>query len=81
IPELMAGTFIVGFLAFQSAAFLWPLLLVELAAEVRRWRALAFHLAVGLTGALGALAYAVVQASGEPVDELLGDEPAFTVYR
>ncbi|WP_163277026.1 hypothetical protein, partial [Klebsiella aerogenes] len=49
IPELMAGTFIVGFLAFQSAAFLWPLLLVELAAEVRRWRALAFHLAVGLT--------------------------------
>ncbi|MGL4291385.1 MAG: hypothetical protein ACRCVA_33855 [Phreatobacter sp.] len=81
IPELLAGGFIVGFLVFQAAGFMWPLLLVELVAEVRRWRALAFHLAVGLVGALGALAYVVVQASGEPVDELLGDEPAFTVYR
>ncbi|QCI64298.1 hypothetical protein [Phreatobacter stygius] len=81
IPELLAGSFFVGFLVVQVAGFIWPLLLVELAAEVGHWRGLVLHLGVGLAGALGALGYVVLQAAGEPVDDLLGDGPAFTVHR
>lgn len=81
VPEPLAGSVMVGFLTFQAARFMWPLLMVEFVAEAMRWRSLTFHLLVGLAGAAATLAFALAQAGGEPPDPILGEEPAITVAK
>jgi hypothetical protein len=81
IPEPLAGSVMVGFLTFQAARFMWPLLMMEFIAEAMGWRALVFHLGVGLAGAGAALAYGIIQAGNEPPDPILLEEPAFTFYK
>lgn len=81
IPEPLAGSLIVGFLMSQVAWYVWPLLIVALAAEVLRWRALLLSLALGLAGALGALGFVLLKGTDEAFDPLLDDAPAFTTQR
>lgn len=81
MPEPMAGGVMVGFLTFQAARFMWPLLMIELIAEAMRWRSLAFHLGVGLLGAAATLVFAWAQASSEPPDPILGAEPVITAAK
>jgi len=81
VPEPLAGGVMVGFLTFQAARFMWPLLMVEFVAEAMRWRSLTFHLGVGLLGAVATLVFAWAQASSEPPDPILGAEQAITVTK
>jgi hypothetical protein len=81
VPEPVAGGVMVGFLTFQAARFMWPLLMIEFIAEAMNWRSLAFHLGVGLLGAAATLAFAWAQASSEPPDPILGTEQVITVTK
>jgi hypothetical protein len=81
IPEPLAGGVMVGFLTFQAARFMWPLLMVEFVAEAMRWRSLGFHLGVGLLGTAASLVFAWMQGSSDPPDPILGAEQAITVTK
>jgi MFS family permease len=81
LPEPLAGAATVGFYAFLAARLFWPLLLVLLVAEIRRWRSPAFHLGLGLLAALAALCWTYLQAPAEAPDPILGEEPVLTVTR
>lgn len=81
MPEPLAGAVMTGFLALQAARMLWPLLVIGLIAEAMRWRALAFHFAVGLAGAGATLAHAWMQAPAEPPDPILGEDPAVSITK
>ncbi|MFN3856055.1 MAG: hypothetical protein ACK4M0_16820 [Phreatobacter sp.] len=81
LPEWLVGVVLAGYLAFHAAAWLWPLLLAAFAAEIFRWRSLAFSLALGLAGAAGVLGWLVWNARLEEPDPLLGEEPAFSLRR
>ncbi len=81
IPEPLAGGVMVGFLTFQAARFMWPLLMIEFVAEAMRWRSLGFHLGVGLLGTAASLVFAWLQSSSEPPDPILGAEPAITITK
>jgi MFS family permease len=81
LPEPLAGAATVGFYAFLAARLFWPLLLVLLVAEVRRWRSPVFHLGLGLVAALAALTWTYLRAPAEAPDPILGEEPVLTVTR
>jgi MFS family permease len=81
LPEPLAGAATIGFYAFLAARLFWPLLLVLLVAEVRRWRSPAFHLGLGILAALSALVWTYFQAPQEAADPILGDEPVLTASR
>lgn len=81
LPEPLAGAATVGFYAFLAARLFWPLLLVLLVAEIRRWRSPAFHLGLGLLAALAVLCWTYLQAPAEAPDPILGEEPVLTVTR
>ena len=81
IPDLLAGSLIVGLLVGQIAWYVWPLLLAVLAAELLRWRALLVYLALGLAGTLGALGFVLLKGTDEAFAPLLDDAPAFTPQR
>ena len=81
LPEWLVGVVLAGYIAFHAAAWLWPLLLAAFAAEMFRWRSLAFSLALGLTGAAAVLGWLVWNARAEEPDPLIGEEPAFSFRR
>lgn len=81
VPDALAGAAIVGLITFKAAAVLWPVILVAMVTEWRRWRSLLVHGALALVAAGAVLAWQVVQAGDDPPDPILGEEPAFTVKR
>jgi hypothetical protein len=62
MPELSGGALALwgaslGLVSAYAAIMMAPALVIALVGEVMRWRALAFHLALGLAGAAGAYLY------------------------
>ncbi|WP_296576662.1 hypothetical protein [Phreatobacter sp.] len=81
MPDLVAGAVAIGFYTFLAAGLFWPLLLIQFVAEAMRWRALAFHLGLGLLGAVASLAWVYARAPQEAPDPILGDEPSITLTK
>ncbi|WP_439575775.1 hypothetical protein [Phreatobacter sp.] len=81
LPEWLVGVLLAGYIAFHAAAWLWPLLIAAFAAEIFRWRSLAFSLGLGLAGAAAVLGWLVWNARAEEPDPLLGEDPAFSARR